>query len=325
MTKFKTMKRFLGLISLLFFISACDDGDLIVETIDFESITATKCDTKDIIYKLKDTEILLLQIPDETFLENETLEDEPIEIEITATTNVIYRLYNGQVSSDNICLLVPDATPNVIEEWVTTSGTIQITTTAIKTTDAETNATKITGYKHFIVLKDVIFQKPGGNQTYDLFTFGNYNTTISPLAFGFDEEAVTKSTCDDRVFSFSGGEAFILDVDNFASLFANEQTTTPRKATISGTKKLTYKLFSGTVNNTFFCASPTPSLPALSEEWNAVDGVENISGEIEVTTTSNGPNTYRHTVRLKKVTMKKGNTSFYLGDDILYGSFDTTL
>ncbi len=319
------MKRFLGIVCLLLLINACDDGNLTVESIDFANVTAIKCTSKDVIYKVKDSEILYLEIPSSDFVNDETLENIPTTIPISTTKRAVYRLYSSAASAENVCPTVPSATPNVTEEWITTSGTIQITTTAIKTTDAITNATKITGYKHYIVLKNVTFLKPSGDQLYETFVFGNYTTSVSSLPFGFDEEAVTKSSCDNRIFSFSGGESLVLDVDNFSTLFANEATVTPRTATVSATKKLTYKLFNGTINDLFFCTSPTPNTPTLAQEWNAVDGIEGTDGTIEVTTTSNGPNTFRHTVHLKKVTMKKGNSDFYLGDDFLYGSFDTSL
>jgi len=318
------MKRFIGIACLLVFINACDDGDLKVETIDFADVTATKCTSKDVIYKVKDTEILYLEIPSTSFGLDETPDGTPISIPISSSIRTVYRLYNGTASEDNICPPVPNATPNVIEEWITTSGTIQISTTAIKAPGTATNSTKITGYNHYIVLKNVTFQKPSGDQLYETFVFGNYTTTVSPLPFGFDEEAITKSSCDERIFSFSGGESLVLDVDNFTMLFANEATTTPRIATISNSKKLTYKLFNGTINDAYFCTNPTPSTPTLAQEWNAVNGIDGVDGTIEVTTTSNGPNTFRHTIHLKKVTMKKGNSDFYLGDDFLYGSFDTT-
>lgn len=319
------MKRFLGLVSLLLFINACDDGDMAVETIDFDAVTAVKCTSKDVIYKVKDNEILFLEIPATDFVNDETLLDTPIVIPISATKRVVYRLYSGEASADNICPTVPNATPNVLEEWITTSGTIEITTTAVKTTDPITLATTITKYNHYIVLKDVTFQKPSGPQIYETFVFGNYNTTATNLPFGFNEDAAFKSSCDSRVFNISGGEALILDVDNFSTLFANQETTTPRTATISATKKVTYILYNATVNDLYFCTTPTPATPVLSQEWNAVDGIETVDGTIEVTTTSNGPNTYRHTIHLKKVTLKRGYSDFYLGDDFIFGSFDTTL
>ena len=114
----------------------------------------------------------------------------------------------------------------------------------------------------------------------------------------------------------------ILDVADFATLFDNSVTTTPRTATIDSTNKLTYRLYSGQVDDAYFCATTTPTTPTLTQEWKAVDGVATVSGIIEVSTATFGTG-FQHTIRLKKVTFKKGNSTFYYGDDILYGSFIT--
>jgi hypothetical protein len=319
------MKKILSILSLLLLITACDDGDITVDVIDFSEVAAQKCSAKDVIYKVRDAEMLFLEIPAATFTNNETLEGTPIVLTINATNKVTYRKYDGTVTANNICPTVPDGTPNVTEQWTATAGTIEITSTAIKTTNSTTHATQITGYKYYIVLKNITFQKPSGPQTYETFIFGNYNTTVTPLAFGFDDQA-DKSTCDNRIFNFSGNEAFILDVGaNFPTLFPNSPVTTTQVDYINATNKLTYKLFSGTINDAYFCSNPVPAIPALAQEWNAVDGVEAVSGRIEVSTTPFGPTSFQHTIHLIKVTLKQGNSTFTLGDDYIYGSFTTNI
>lgn len=315
------MKRLLGIFTALLLTTACDDGDLTVDTIDFSEVNAQKCSSRDVIYKVKDTEMLILAIPASTFTNDETTEGNPIEVSIGSNIEVIYRQYSGGASSDNICPTIPSATPNLLEEWNATAGTVQITTTAVKTVNPTNGITQVTGYKHFIVFKNITFQKPNGTQVYETYTFGNYTTSVSPLAFGFDEEA-EKSTCDNRIFNFSGGESFVLDLADYSTLFQSEVTTTPRTALISDSNKVTYRLFNGTVNDAYFCATTTPITPLLSQEWTANDGVADVSGIIEVSTTTFGTG-FQHTIRLKKVTMTKGNTSFYLGDDYLYGALIT--
>ena len=54
------MKRILCLLSLLLFITACDDGKLTVDVIDFSEVPAQKCSNKDVIYKVKDAEMLFI-------------------------------------------------------------------------------------------------------------------------------------------------------------------------------------------------------------------------------------------------------------------------
>ena len=316
------MKRILGILSLLLFITACDDGDLTVDVIDFSEVAAQKCAAKDVIYKVKDGEMLFIEIPATTFTDDQTLEGTPIQLVINSTNKVTYRKYNGTVTANNICPTVPDATPNVTEQWNASAGIIQITATAVKTTNGNTGATQITGYNYYIVLKNVTFEKPTGPQIYETFVFGNYKTTLSALAFGFDDQ-VDKSSCGNRIFNFSGSETLTLDVGtNYPTLFANVVTTTPRTALIDSTNKVTYKLFANAVNDLFFCTSPTPATPALLQEWNAVAGIEATSGIIEVSTTTFGTG-FQHTIHLKKVTLKKGNSDFTLGDDYIFGSFVT--
>jgi hypothetical protein len=318
------MKRILAALLLLFIFNACDDGDLKVDVIDFSDVPAQKCSQKDIIYKIKAAEMLLLVMPIASLPTDETTVNNPLQLDINTTNKVIYRQFNGTVSADNICQDPPAATPIVIEEWTAISGIIQITTTAVKTIDAN-NATRITGYKHNIVFKNITFQKPNGNQTYETYVFGDYSTTVSALAFGFDEE-LNKSTCDNdnRIFDFNIGEAFILDVADYASLFENVITTTPRIRYISAANKLSYRLYSNTIGNTYFCATPTPATPILLQQWNAVDGVPDVSGIIEVTTSEVIGTGFQHTIRLKKVTLKKGNSNFTLGDNYLYGNLITS-
>ena len=78
-----------------------------------------------------------------------------------------------------------------------------------------------------------------------------------------------------------------------------------------------------TITNAYFCATTIPATPTLTQQWDAIDGIEATSGIIEVSTTTLTSTTYLHTIRLKKVTLKKGNSYFSLGDDYLFGTLIT--
>lgn len=315
------MKRILAILSVLLFITSCDDGNLTVDVIDFSEGPIQKCQAKDVLYKVKGSEMIFIEIPSTYLINDQTAVGIPTQIPLSSTIKVTYRRYASETSSLNICPTAPDATPNLVEQWQATEGTIELTSTAVKTTNTTTGFTKITGFVYNINLKNIVFIKPDGEQIQSL-QFGNYATTITPLAFGFDADA-DKSTCDNKILNFNGSEAIVFDTTNFSTLFENTPTTTPRTALISSANKLTYKLFNNTVNNAYFCASPTPVTPQLTQEWNAVNGVEATSGIIEVTTTTLGTS-FLHTIHLKRVTLKKGNSDFSLGDDYIFGSFVTT-
>jgi hypothetical protein len=319
------MKRILGVLMLLFFISACNDGRLTFDAIDFSQVPAQKCPDKDVIYKIKDNEMLVIEIPATTFITDQTVVGTPIEVPLSGTVKVTYRKYAGTVSSQNVCGTFPSATPSLMEQWNATSGIIEITATAIKTANATDNSTRITGYIYNINFKNITFQKPGGDQVYPSFPFGNYTTTVSALAFGFNHVFV-KSTCtaDNRIFDFSGGEVFTLDIANYSALFdsAITQPGMPRTALISVDNKFSYRLYSNAITNAYFCASPPPTTPTLSQQWDAVAGVAATSGIIEVTTTTLASG-FQHTIHLKNVTLKQGNSDFNLGSDYILGTLVT--
>ena len=318
------MKRFFGLLLLLVSLNGCDDGDLILETINFDDATTQSCSTNNVLYRLNEKEALIIEIPKSVFTSEPTPVGEPTEITISSTNRVLYRFYNGKVATDNICETIPPATPNVVDQWTATGGTIQIFTTAIKTTNATTNSTKITGYNHNIIFKNITFSKTNGTQVYEIFSFGNYITTGATIPFTFDE-TIEKCTANtpNLLYNYNSNEALTLNID--PSLLANEITplNTPRIGVLSDSNNvLKYRLYAGLLTAGYFCNSSIPTTPIVDQEWSAVAGIANTSGIIEVTTTTSGTG-YKHTIVLKKVTLKKGTNDFYLGDSFVYGEIVT--
>lgn len=314
---------------LLALFNACDDGNLTQEDISFEDVATQSCSnsggSNKLIYKIKEKEALIIEIPTATFTTEPTPVNEPIELNIGTTNNrVVYRFYNGNVAAANICETIAPATPVITEQWTATSGTMQIVTTAIKTTNATTNATRITGYNHNITLKNVTFEKPNGTQVYETFPFGDYTTSATSLALNFDQ-TLEKCTASNDVYNYNTSEALILKID--PNLILNEATAinAPRTALIgSSTNILTYRLFSNLLTSDYFCQSTTPTSPAVNQQWDGVVGVNGVSGMIEVTTTTNGPGSFKHSIVLKKVSLQKGNNSFSLGDNYSLGELYTT-
>ena len=319
------MKRaFYSLIIALVF-NSCDDGNLTQEVISFDTVTTQSCSTNNIIYKIKGQEALLIQIPSSSFTNEPTAVGSPTIIDINSTNRVVYRFYNGTISSSMFCETIPPSSPTVTDEWIATAGKIQISTTAIKTTNATTGKTSITGYNHNIVFKNITFAKQNGTQVYETFAFGDYSRTITPLAFGFDE-TLEQCPTSKQIYNYNSSEAVTLDnIDT--NLIQNQITplNTPRIALIGTTaNKLAYRLFTnGIVTPSYFCNTTIPTTPAISQEWIAEAGVANVKGTIEVTTT-NVLNTYTHHIVLKKVTFVKGNNNFTLGDSYVLGDLITT-
>ncbi len=321
------MKRFLGVVACVFALNSCDDGDLILETIDFEDAATQSCSTNEIIYKLKEKEALLFEIPESSFKNEPNDPNSPTLIDIdNSTYRVVYRFYNGIVLTDNICNTIPPALPNVTDQWTATSGKIQIITTAVKTTNTTENSTRITGYNHNIAFKNITFDKGNGTQVYETFPFGDYVTPSTPLPFGFDKVVEQCPTSPKQIYNYNSGEALTIDNINPA-LIVNTETplNTPRTGLLgSAINKLTYRLYSnGVLTPAYFCTTTVPVLPSISEEWNGVNGVAGVSGIIEVTTIKSGTTAFKHTIVIKNATLKKGNSDFKLGDSYIYGEFLT--
>jgi hypothetical protein len=314
------MKRFLGILFLSLILNSCDDGDLFLEDINFDNATVAKCETNGIIYKLNEKEALLLELP-RLVLPNETKTQSII---IGGENRVVYRFYDGKVSQENICETIPPATPIVTDQWNATAGIIEIASTPIKKIDETNNSTRITGYNHFIVLRNITFKKSDGkDQTYPEFVFGNQVTMATLLPFAFTQ-ALNRCTVSKNIYNFIKSEALTLsNID--PELIKSESTplNTPRVGLLGTTKNsLVYKSYNGLLTGDFFCTTTPPLTPTVLQEWKAAAGIANSEGIIEVTTTTFGTG-YKHTIILKKAKMTRGEDSFLLGDTYIYGELIT--
>ena len=315
------MKRLLPVL-FVFCLLGCDDGDLTVETLDFEDATAQRCGN--LIYKLNGNEAMIIEIPFEAAFINNPTVGGPLIFTISAENRVVYRSYNGAVSQNNICDAIQPATPVVVEEWNAASGTIEISTTAVTTSNIDLPGGEIiTGYRHNIVFRNITFIKPSGTQLYQTFVFGDYTTNVDSLPFLFDG-TLEKCATSNLLFDFAGNDALTLNID--ADLLVNAVTPigAPRTGMITNTTNaFKYIAFeSGALTPEYFCTDPTPVTPLILEIWNGADGITGVSGIVEVTTTTNGTG-FLHEVRLKNVTLRKDNSEFLLAADFLFGQYIT--
>src|SRR6478609_1684678 len=217
------MKRFLGILICVIAFSGCDDGDLIVETINFDEIATSTCgENNNLLFKLKEGEALILNVPEETFVEQATPGNDPIKLDIDKTNQVVYNFYTGKVAAANICDLIPPANPSIKTQWNATSGVIEITTETVKKVDETNNSTRITGYKNSIVFRNITFTKQDNTtQFYDKFVFGEYVKPLeNPLPFAFAQVLAICSS--GLVYEHSASESLTLNID--PALILNEVT-----------------------------------------------------------------------------------------------------
>lgn len=325
------MKKYASLLLFALMLNGCDDGDLTVDTIDFDdtSIISQTCDplTNSLIYRIKSQESLLIQLPANLLVNDATVPGVPLSYDINNSTyRVVYRAYNGTVATANICGSIPPTTPSVTEEWQATAGKIIINSVAATETNATDGSTKITGYRHNISFKNITFLKPTGPQVEAEFAFGDFVTTYTSPNTTFTN-LVQQCPSSKQLYNFNTTAALTIDsIDT--SLIANEVTPigVPRTGLINGTtnKVLLRTFVNGTLTQSYFCGTTIPSSPAINETWIAENGVAGKSGIIEVTTTSVGK-TFTHNIVLKSVKLVKGNSSFNLATNYVLGNLEVVV
>ena len=179
--KYSIMKKIIGILVCAFLFISCNDGELKIETFNFDPAAAINSCTNNngLFFKVKNNGALILKTPITTFANTVTAVNSPRTIVINNSNQVIYRSFNSIISNSYFCEILPPAAPSVIDEWyasngiIGTSGLIQVTTNQI--VNPTTNA--ITGYNHYVVFKNITFSNGANTFTYENYVYGNYVTT----------------------------------------------------------------------------------------------------------------------------------------------------
>ncbi|MBS7253134.1 hypothetical protein [Flavobacterium branchiicola] len=326
------MKKIASLILFALLLNGCDDGDQTVENIDFTAVTATSCDTTNtLIYKLKPQESLLLQMAANSLKNTPTTTDTLTYNIDNSAYRVFFRAYDGTISKSSICDAIPPASPKITDEWYATGGQIRIATKAVyKDPAPEDGHTEIVGYNHNIIFRGITFNKPGPEQTNDEYVFGDYKTTISnPVVVAFTDEVA--KFCDVQLKVYNNNLSNSLVIESLdKDLIKNENTPVgvPRTSLINlngTTNKVFYRTYKSNIPEPikdYYCTNLTPTSPTVDQTWVGVAGVENVSGIIEVTTTSS-LKVFKHKVVLRNVTLSKDNSTFKLATEFVLGTVTT--
>lgn len=168
----ESMKKLFVLVASVFLLQSCDDGDITLESFNFNPESVQKCLDNNLIYNINRNELLLLNIPESSFPTEETPDGSPEIIIIDSNDQIIYRIYSGNVTSTSICNLIPPATPIVEQEWNATGGTIEITTDKLFAADGVTEI----GLTHNIRFVNVNFSGSSNSFSFTEYNFGNHDT-----------------------------------------------------------------------------------------------------------------------------------------------------
>lgn len=163
------MKKVVLLVLLSISLS-CDDGDLTIETIDFDDASIMFCESSttidsDLFFKLNSTESLILKLQS-GILKNEISED-TIVSSVPSQSQITYRTFSGTISKDYFCDDIPPLDPVVLQELEAEGGSVKIFTT-----QSETDTTV---FEHNIRLSAISLVNEKGERLTDL-RINNFGT-----------------------------------------------------------------------------------------------------------------------------------------------------
>lgn len=152
---------------------ACSDGDLQIETIEFDSVSIDSCDpapdiNSTVFFKVSNSEALILDLQN-GILQNED-SDGPIISPVPGSSQVTYRTFSDNVSRAYFCDVIPPVSPTVVEEIMAEGGSVFVTTI-----QSETDTTQ---YEHTVELSGISLVNSKGERITDLSInmFGTFTT-----------------------------------------------------------------------------------------------------------------------------------------------------
>jgi hypothetical protein len=156
------MKRFFFLPLFVIFL-ACNDGDLQIESIEFDSVSIETCEStittaSTVFFKINGEEALIIELQS-GILQNEVSQDTIVST-LPGQSNLVYRLFNAAVSNSYFCDAIPPTTPTVLEEIEAVSGEVLISTIQ--------NPSDSTQFEHTILLSNVTLINEQGERITDI-------------------------------------------------------------------------------------------------------------------------------------------------------------
>lgn len=128
------MKRISAYRSVLFllfgltFIMACDDGDVAVQSFDFDNQPLAYCDSdQSILFYVRNSSGTEAVLADLTINLNNLLNAGILTYELEGSTNnVAYRIFDATADPEYFCSAIPPTSPNVVEQFTAISGRAEL-------------------------------------------------------------------------------------------------------------------------------------------------------------------------------------------------------
>jgi hypothetical protein len=171
------MKRIPFILLFLIFWN-CSDGDLQIETLDFDSVSIQDCSdidvtTGNILFKINGEETLILELESGALNQGDSVTDT---VEFTSaipgSSRLIYRVFSDNVTSSYFCDDFPPAEPTVIEEIEAETGNVIIKSIAINDS---------TEFSHTLQFSGIRLTNASGERITDL-SINDFGEIITPIS-----------------------------------------------------------------------------------------------------------------------------------------------
>lgn len=163
------MYRRIAIWGALWLSWGCSDGELQIETLDFDSVTVSQCGSvsndTEIFFKINGDQALILDLGSPRLPSATT----SLTLTIPTQVDLIYRIFDGTVSNTYFCSDLPPISPIVIEEIEASGGTLTIVSTL---NEAGTEVT------HVLTLDGVTLVNAQGERVTDL-TISEFGTLVT--------------------------------------------------------------------------------------------------------------------------------------------------
>lgn len=304
------MKKIVGLLLVAISLTACDDGDLVFENLNFNGKPIQKCPDNELYFKTNDTELLLVDFSNTingvkgSVLDTLAPLGETQNLLTSNTTKIYYRTYDAPISANAICSLLAPANPKVTSEYTSLPGGKIFYTRLITPIVTETAVN--VNYTYTINFENITLTNGTSEIKYATLPYGSYAYDTSKMNFNFTNNFID---CNNVLVGKTSTEIVQIQLPEDFVFPTTNQTQT---INLNSTNLLRYYVFRNpfTVEEGSECELPNEP---IKEDWQ----VNNGSLQIETTVITNGTGTitgYRHNLKLIQAQFKKDDTTFSVTD-----------
>lgn len=306
------MKKIVGLLTVSAFLTACDDGDMVFENLNFDEVQVQKCMDNELYFKINNNELLLVDFTRNisatqkgSWLNPEVELDQQTSPPENAGIKIYYRTYDAAVNSNTICSVIAPANPKVTSEYQSVPGGTIFYTRSM--TPAVNQGMVNISYAYTINFQNITLTDGTSEIKYTSFPFGTYAYETTRLTF-----SIPKITYCSEENVLAGHNAIsdyfkLVLPDNFEF----PTTATTQTLQLNDNQYFSYLVYSENLSNIAAC--DTIDKP-VKEEWTATEGTV----ILETQTSATGR---RHLLKIQNARFVKGNGSFVMTDKEI-GTYD---